>query len=129
MHKLNKEKEIIGFYLSAHPLDEYKYQYQFIQGALSKKEILEGQKEEEVELDKIIVPLNVIDDISETEEDLIDIPVENLDGEEDILIEESSKKVEPKGIYNFLNLDEIESYKNSVFANQQPDLFLSLIHI
>jgi DNA polymerase III, alpha subunit (EC 2.7.7.7) len=44
MHKLNKEKEIIGFYLSAHPLDEYKYQYQFIQGALSKKEILEGKK-------------------------------------------------------------------------------------
>ena len=36
MHKLNKEKEIIGFYLSAHPLDEFKYQFQFMQGGFLK---------------------------------------------------------------------------------------------
>ena len=36
MHKLNREKEIIGFYLSAHPLDEYKFQYKFINGEFSK---------------------------------------------------------------------------------------------
>src|SRR5690606_33042066 len=56
MHKINKEKEIIGFYLSAHPLDEYRFQFQFLQGALSKKEILEGKKEEIEELSPIILP-------------------------------------------------------------------------
>ena len=121
MHKLNREKEIIGFYLSAHPLDEYKYQFQFIQGALSKKEILEGKKEEDVELEKIILPTDVIGDLGETEDELVDIPVEN--GEEESLLESSSKKAEPKGVYNFLNLDEVEAYKNIVFANQQTDLF------
>jgi DNA polymerase-3 subunit alpha len=123
MHKLNKEKEIIGFYLSAHPLDEYKFQFQFIQGALSKKEILEGKKEEEIELEKIIVPIDIVDDLSDSDEDLVDIPVEILEGEDDALIEESGRKAEPKGIYNFLNLDEVEAFKNIAFANQQPDLF------
>ncbi|WP_027377324.1 DNA polymerase III subunit alpha [Kaistella palustris] len=122
MFKLNKEKEIIGFYLSAHPLDEYKYQFRFIQGALSKKEILEGKKEEVAELEKIILPVDVAD-ISESDEDLVDIPSEILDGEEEGLLEESGKRAEPKGTYNFLNLDEIESYKNTVFAAAQPDLF------
>ena len=123
MHKLNKEKEIIGFYLSAHPLDEYKFQYQFIQGVLSKKEILEGKKDEVAELEKIIIPIDVADETSDVDEDLIDLPAEITDGEEEILIEETGKKVEPKGAYNFLNLDEIEAFKNTVFANQQPDLF------
>ena len=123
MHKLNKEKEIIGFYLSAHPLDEYKFQYQFIQGVLSKKEILEGKKDEVAELEKIIIPIDVADETSDVDEDLIDLPAEITDGEEEILIEETGKKVEAKGAYNFLNLDEIEAFKNTVFANQQPDLF------
>ena len=123
MQKLNKEKEIIGFYLSAHPLDEYKFQFQFIQGALSKKEILEGKKEEEIELEKIIVPLDVVDDISDVDEDLVDIPSEISEGEDSEIIEDSGKKAEPKGMYNFLNLDEIENFKNTVFANQQPELF------
>ena len=120
MHKLNKEKEIIGFYLSAHPLDEYKYQYQFIQGALSKKEILEGKKEEVVELEKVILPIDV-SEVADSDEDLVDIPSENLD-EEDSLIEEPTKKAEPKGTFNFLNLDEVDAFKETVFGNQ-PDLF------
>lgn len=120
MHKLNKEKEIIGFYLSAHPLDEYKYQYQFIQGALSKKEILEGKKEEVVELEKVILPIDV-SEVADSDEDLVDIPSENLD-EEDPLIEEPTKKAEPKGTFNFLNLDEVDAFKETVFGNQ-PDLF------
>ena len=123
MHKLNKEKEIIGFYLSAHPLDEYKYHYQFIQGVLSKKEILEGKKEEVIELEKIILPIDIADEISDVDEDLVDLPAEITDAEEESLIEENGKKVEPKGSYNFLNLDEVEAFKNTVFANQQPDLF------
>src|SRR5690606_5427544 len=40
MHKLNKEKEIIGFYLSSHPLDEFRFQFEFLQGELSKQAVL-----------------------------------------------------------------------------------------
>lgn len=119
MHKLNKEKEIIGFYLSAHPLDEYKYQFQFIQGALSRKEILEEKKEEIQELEKIILP----SEISDSDENLLDIPIESLDGEEEVLLEQSVKKAEPKGSFNFLNLDEVEAYRDTAFAGQQTDLF------
>jgi len=119
MHKLNKEKEIIGFYLSAHPLDEYKYQFYFIQGALSKQEILEGKKEEIIEIEKVIIPLEETD----SEDEILDISAELLDGEDEVLLEETLKIVEPKGNFNFLNLDEIDSYKDNVFAVQQPDLF------
>ena len=122
MHKLNKEKEIIGFYLSAHPLDEYKYQFQFLQGALSKKEILEHKKEETLELEKVTLPIEILE-VDDADDDLVDLPADILEGEEDALIEETSKIVEPRGNFNFLNLDEIEQFKNSVFANQQPDLF------
>lgn len=122
MFKLNKEKEIIGFYLSAHPLDDYKYQFRFIQGALSKKEILEGKKEEVAELEKIILPIEVAD-VSDSDDDLVDIPADILEGDDEALLEESAKKAEPKGSYNFLNLDEVEAYKNTVFATTQPDLF------
>ncbi|ROI10536.1 DNA polymerase III subunit alpha [Chryseobacterium sp. H3056] len=121
MHKLNKEKEIIGFYLSAHPLDEYKYQFQFLQGALSKKAILEEKKEETVELEKVVLPLE-ISETDESDEDALDLPAEIL-GEDEQIIEEPTKTVEPRGNFNFLNLDEIEVYKNTVFANNQPDLF------
>ncbi len=122
MHKLNKEKEIIGFYLSAHPLDEYKYQFQFLQGALSKKEILESKKEEPLELEKVILPIEV-SEVEDADDDLVDLPPEILEGDDDVMIEEPAKIVEPRGSFNFLNLDEIEDYKNNVFANQQPDLF------
>jgi len=119
MHKLNKEKEIIGFYLSAHPLDEYKYEYYFIQGALGKREILEGKKEEIPELEKVILPLEDLD----SEDAIIDVSEEILDGEEDSILEEVTRKVEPKGNFNFLNLDEVEAFKDTILANQQPDLF------
>lgn len=122
MHMLNKEKEIIGFYLSAHPLDEYKYQYQFLQGALSKKEVLEGKKEEVPELEKIILTPDIAESV-DVDEDLVDIPADLIDGEEDALIEEPTKKAEPKGTFNFLNLDEVDSFKDQAFGSQQPDLF------
>ncbi|UOE39889.1 DNA polymerase III subunit alpha [Chryseobacterium suipulveris] len=117
MHKLNREKEIIGFYLSAHPLDEYKFQYQFIEGALSKKEILEGKKHGGEELEKIVLPV----DVSDSDDEIVDIAVEDLDGEE-AMIDEPTKKAEPKGAFNFLNLDEVDAFKESAFPNQ-PDLF------
>ncbi|MBD8018251.1 DNA polymerase III subunit alpha [Kaistella pullorum] len=122
MHKLNKEKEIIGFYLSAHPLDEYRFQFQFLQGALSKKEILEGKKEEIEELSPLILPTEIID-TAEADEDLVDIPLDVADEEDDAAIEEPTKKVEPRGNFNFLNLDEIDSFKDTAFAGPQADLF------
>jgi len=123
MHKLNKEKEIIGFYLSAHPLDEFKYQYQFLQGALSRKEILETKKEEFPEIEKVILPLENIDD-KETDDDLVDIPTDvPADPDEEILVEEPTKKAEPKGSFGFLNLDEVEAFRDIAFAGQQPELF------
>lgn len=118
MHKLNKEKEIIGFYLSAHPLDEFQYQFKFLQGALSRKEILESKKDS-LELENVLLPTEILDDNDDAE--ILDL-VENIEGEEEI-IEEVLKKVEPKGAFNFLNLDEVEVYKNQVFADLNPDLF------
>lgn len=122
MYKLNREKEIIGFYLSAHPLDEFKYQYRFLQGALSRKEILEGKKEELPEIEKVILPLESLE-TSDADEDLVDLPIEILDGEEEILLEEPTKKAEPRGSFNFLNLDELDVYRDTHFAGQQPELF------
>ena len=119
MHKLNKEKEIIGFYLSAHPLDEFRYQYQFIQGALSRKEILEGKKEEEIPVEKVIVPIEKDDEI---EEEVDDLSVEvGEDGE--IVEEEPQKNVEARGNFNFLNLDEIDAFKDKNFGTEQIKLF------
>jgi DNA polymerase-3 subunit alpha len=83
---------------------------------------LEGKKEETLELEKVILPIEV-SEIDDSDDDLVDLPLDISDGEEDSLIEEPAKIVEPRGTFNFLNLDEIENFKNNVFANQQPDLF------
>lgn len=119
MHKLNKEKEIIGFYLSAHPLDEFKYQFEFIKGALSRKEILEA-KIEEAELETLILPGDLVSD-DDDDKDIVDL-LESTDGEDE-LIEEVLKKIEPKGSFNFLNVDEVEVFKNQVFSDINPNLF------
>ena len=123
MHKLNKEKEIIGFYLSAHPLDEFKYQYRFLQGVLSRKEILESRKEEFPDAENVILPVEIADE-KDSDDDLLDIPADiSADGEDEILIEETVRKVEPKGSFSFLNLDEVEAFRDIAFAGQQKDLF------
>lgn len=116
MHKLNKEKEIIGFYLSSHPLDEFKYQYQFIQGALSRKQILEEKKPEDLPVDKVILPV-------ESEEEEIPDAVELEMGEDGEIVEEEKKNVEAKGRFNFLNLDEIDAFRDKTFGQEQLKLF------
>lgn len=121
MHKLNKEKETIGFYLSAHPLDEFKYQYRFLQGALSRKEVVEAKKSEFIEPEKVILPSETDDKEIDTE--LLEISDEILDGEEEILEEKPVKKAEPKGSFGFLNLDEIDAFKDEIASTQQPELF------
>lgn len=122
MHKLNKEREIIGFYLSAHPLDEFKYQFQFLQGLLSKSQILKS------DLNQPLLTIEKIEETPETtttddhDEELIDLPAESL-GDEEAILEEPTAMVEAKGSFGFLNLDEVETFKDKVFANLQPQLF------
>lgn len=121
MHKLNKEKETIGFYLSAHPLDEFKYQFQFMQGSLSKKAILEKDEEAKIVTDEApILEKDSVDEVA----DLTEIVVDDIvAGEEEEMIEEVTKKAEPKGNFLFLNLDEVDAYKEIAFANKQEELF------
>ncbi|MDO4225658.1 MAG: DNA polymerase III subunit alpha, partial [Bergeyella zoohelcum] len=116
MYKLNKEKEIIGFYLSSHPLDEFKYQYQFVQGALSKKEILESKKNEMPPMENAVIPIDKDDDT--TEEMEIEM---GEDGE--IIEEETAKNVEAKGSFNFLNLDEIDAFRDKTYGAEQLKIF------
>lgn len=119
MHKLNKEKEIIGFYLSAHPMDEFKFQYQFLQGALSRKALLERNPVEEILDNSLHVAKEILQD-EEIDEETPDLPAEIVEEEEE-LTEEPLKMVTPKGQFNFLNLDEIDAYKNIALANHVPD--------
>lgn len=119
MHKLNKEKEIIGFYLSAHPLDDYKYQFQFMQGRLTKKSVLEKEGEEKIVTDE--VPL-LEHDTPDTA-DLIEIVSDELSIGDEEVIEEVAKKAEPRGNFLFLNLDEVDAYKEQAFANKGEELF------
>lgn len=117
MYKLNKEKEIIGFYLSAHPLDEFKYQYRFIQGALSRKEILEDKKDTDIPPEQTDI---VID---REEEDIPDIIDPEFATEGEITEESSIKNVKAKGSFNFLNLDEIDAFRDATFGPEQIRLF------
>ena len=118
MYMLNKEKEIIGFYLSAHPLDEFKYQYRFIQGALSRKNVLEGRKDEEIPtLEKVEIPVEI--DTDEETDEVIDLIID----EEGEMVEEETKNAEAKGNFNFLNLDEIDAFRDRNFGPEQVKLF------
>jgi len=120
MYKLNKEKETIGFYLSAHPIDEFKYQYKFMQGSLSKKSILEKEKKNEPEEHLDVADSGIDADILEDEN--IDF---GMDAESEEMVEETAKKIEPRGFHNFLNLDEVENYKSTIIANNVPETNLS----
>lgn len=120
MYKLNKEKETIGFYLSAHPIDEFKYQYKFMQGSLSKKSILEKEKKNEPEEHLDVAESGIDADILEDEN--IDF---GMDAESEEIVEETTKKIEPRGFHNFLNLDEVENYKSTIIANNVPETNLS----
>jgi len=121
MYKLNKEKETIGFYLSAHPIDEFKYQYKFMQGSLSKKSILEKERKNEPEEHLDVADSGIDADILEDEN--IDFGMMDVESEE--IVEETTKKIEPRGFHNFLNLDEVENYKSTIIANNIPETNLS----
>ena len=120
MYKLNKEKETIGFYLSAHPIDEFKYQYKFMQGSLSKRSILEKERKNEPEEHLDVADAEMDVDILEDEN--IDF---GMDAESEEMVEETTKKIEPRGFHNFLNLDEVENYKSTIIANNVPETNLS----
>ena len=120
MYKLNKEKETIGFYLSAHPIDEFKYQYKYMQGSLSKRSIIEKERKNEPEEHLDVADSGIDADILEDEN--IDF---GMDAESEEMVEETTKKIEPRGFHNFLNLDEVENYKSTIIANNVPETNLS----
>lgn len=109
MHKLNKEKEIVGFYISAHPMDEFRYQYEFIKGLLSRKEVLEEKKEEEVSMQNVEIATEIEDEIE----------AEVMENGEEEIVEETTKDIEPKGVFNFLDLDEVEAFKDRAFSPEE----------
>ncbi len=116
MYKLNKEKEIIGFYLSAHPLDEFKYQYMFIQGALSKMAVVDQVAEQVIpEIEKVILPVEADDEDAEADLVMVD--------EEGEIVEEEQKIAVAKGSFNFLTLDEIDLFREQNFGAEQIKLF------
>jgi len=111
MYKLNREKEVIGFYLSSHPLDEFKFQFNFINGNLSKEEVLANGKDEEESIDAI--DLHEGDDAAEDE---LFLP----ETDEEALTEEAPTKAEAKGQFNFISLDSVDALKDSVFIGFTP---------
>lgn len=113
MSRLNKEKEVVGFYISAHPMDDFKFQYQFLQGKLSRSAVLEKQKQEISAENSSKI---------ESDEEMPDVEMmEDFEGEENGEIqEEITKTAEPKGSFNFLNLDEVEAYKEIAVKKHQP---------
>lgn len=120
MQKLNKEKEVIGFYLSAHPLDEYKFQFDFIKGAYTRKEILEDNTEKEIEFKEII---NVEDNEDDVADIILDDEVGDIDGVEEEILEQEIKNIEPRGQFGFLQLDELDAYRDATFNPEQLRLF------
>ena len=48
-----------------------------------------------------------------------------MDVESEEMVEETTKKIEPRGFHNFLNLDEVENYKSTIIANNVPETNLS----
>ena len=103
MHKLKLEKESIGFYISAHPLDVFKYQYLFLKGDFSRKEILAEMNTESPEFDTNLP--NFVEDIED--ESL----VENTSDTEEELAE-PTQHIAPKGQFNYLSLDVVNSFRD-----------------
>ncbi|MDL1913052.1 MAG: DNA polymerase III subunit alpha [Bergeyella sp.] len=116
MFKLNKEKEIIGFYISAHPLDEFKIEYSFVEGKLSKKEVLAEknvEKRESLAAEIKVEAENV--SLENDEQDVMDMDTENTG----VLLEKDSREVEAKGPFRFLSLDKIDTFREQVFGPDQ----------
>ncbi|MFC6268774.1 DNA polymerase III subunit alpha [Frigoriflavimonas asaccharolytica] len=121
MHKLNKEREVIGFYLSAHPLDEFNFQYDFIKGTYSKKVVLDDNTDKETEFKEIILVEEIDEESTETE--IVD-EVVDLDGAEaDEILEQEIKNVEPRGQFGFLQLDELDAFRDATYNPEQLRLF------
>lgn len=114
MYRLNKEKEIIGIYISAHPLDEFKYQVMFLEGKLGAKEV-EKLIEDEI---KDIAPLLEVEEGDDPEIELLDEAASV-----DMLNDLSANKIQPRGKFNFLKLDEIDAYREQSFGPEHFTLF------
>ncbi len=126
---LNKEKDVIGLYLSAHPLDEFKPEILFLKGRLNRninpnfyqkivaQKQLEEHQPDTVSSSSLDFNTNTTDMLMDTmDDDLID----------DGTMEEETIGVEiiPEGPYNYLPLSGIENFK-SKFKDFHPEQFFS----
>ena len=103
MHKLKLEKESIGFYISAHPLDVFKYQYLFLKGDFSRREILAEMNTESPEFDTNLP--NFVEDIEDES-----LAENTSDTEEELA--EPTQHIAPKGQFNYLSLDIVNSFRD-----------------
>ena len=81
-----RKKSLVS--ISAHPLDEYKFQYKFINGEFSKNFVLEDNKKKD-EIAPNDLSAKILDEETDDDES-IDISLEVSEDEE--LVEESSAK-------------------------------------
>jgi DNA polymerase III subunit alpha len=123
MYKLNKEREIIGLYLSAHPLDEYKIQYEFIKGELSNPKRLlspdeiEAQEANDIQTSKTTTTAQLDHELEPENDadDMADVPLE--DGDFEIL--EDTEQIEAQGPFKFLTLDQLDKFGDMLLADLQ----------
>ena len=119
MHKLNKEKEIIGFYLSSHPLDEFRHQFDFLQGQLSKQAVLEEQTEQLKDVAALAPTMESDPEVTLDEALELELEAEDLDS----LVGLEHTLVQPKGPLAFLNLDEIDTFRDQQYGPEQIRLY------
>ena len=84
-----------------------------MQGNFSRENILENKN---IELQES----PAIEDNAEISDGEMLDSVEDFNEENEEIAEEKTKKVEPKGAYNLLNLDEVEAYKTTAVATHTP---------
>lgn len=114
MMELAKEKEMIGLYLSSHPLDLFKENYLYIQGKFDEKTL--GKLAEFEIQNKPESILDLANDISFDPEDEIDI-TENSTEEIEL---ETIEEVKPEGPFAYIPLNKVEAFRNQILNNLPP---------
>lgn len=121
MFRLNREKEIIGFYLSSHPLDEFRAQYEFIGGELSREA---WQSAGQAITEEMPEAAAVVGDLFEEAADTPDLPETLMESDEaEEAAQPAKKNVTPKGSFSFLRMDEIDALREQAFGPDQIRLF------
>lgn len=117
MHALNKEKETIGFYISAHPLDEFRYEFDFLSGNYSRAKVLSDKSEQS----ELVLPESSLDEGLVDSE--MEVMVPEVGQEDEFTVENPFNTVQPRGPMQFLHLDEIDLFRDQNYGPEQIQLF------